>query len=247
VASPLVGPDPVVLSDVPLAIDPAEVRAFQGYKPPLSLSPGELAPRLEAARAEIAGLVTPRVAYRTVGVTDAGPDHLGLEGGPRLAIPDIGRHWGLVEAVTATVVTIGLAAERRVRARRDAGDEVGATLLDSAASAAVECLAEWVNDHLCQLGVAAGLRVTNRISPGLAGWALDGQAMLLDLAAATTIGVAYRADGHLVPAKSIGLLVGIGRAARVDHYFGQCRRCWAEPCRWRRVPAVARLQTPGKH
>jgi hypothetical protein len=247
VASPLVGPDPVVLDDVPLEIDPAEVRAFQGYKPSLRLPASQLTERLETARAEVAGLVAPRVAYRTVVVTDAAPGHLGLEGGVRLAIPHIGRHWGLVEAVTAAVVTIGLAVERRVEARRDAGDEIGASLLDSAGSAAVECLAEWINDHLCKLGVAAGLRVTNRISPGLAGWALDGQGTLFELAAATTIGVEYRTDGSLVPAKSIGLLVGIGRTARVDHYFRQCRRCWAEPCRWRRAPAVTRVQRPGKH
>jgi hypothetical protein len=237
----------VVLHDVALEIDPVEARAFQGYKPSLGLAPDELAARLEAARAEITDLVVPRVAYRTVGVTDAGPDHLGLEGGTRLAIPDIGRHWGSVEAVAAAVVTIGPAAEERVRARREAGDAIVATLLDSAGSAAVECLAEWANDHLCQLGVAAGLRVTNRISPGLAGWALDGQAALLDLAAAAAIGVACRADGSLVPAKSIGLLIGIGRAARVDHYFEQCRRCWVEPCRWRRVPAVSRVDRRGKH
>jgi hypothetical protein len=247
VASLLVGPDPVVLHDVPLAIDPAEVRAFQGYKPPLSFPPDELAARLEAARAEIAGLVTARVAYRTVDVTDAGPDHLRLAGGVRLAIPDIQRHWGPVEAVAAAVVTIGPAAEERVRARGDAGAAIEATLLDSAGSAAVECLAEWTNDRLCELGVAAGLRVTNRISPGLAGWTLDGQATLLDLTVAAAIGVSRGRDGGLVPVKSIGLLVGIGRAARVDHYFGQCRRCWVEPCRWRRAPAIARVDRRGKH
>jgi len=230
-----------VLRDVPLEIDPAEVRAFQSYKPPLRLSAAELAARLQVARAEIAGLVTPRVAYRTVPVADAGPDHLGLAGGVRLAIPDIRRHWGQVEVVTAGVVTVGPDAEQRVRARVDAGDETGASVLDSAASAAVECLAEWANDHLCQLGVAAGWRVTNRISPGLAGWGLAGQPVLVALADATAIGVVAGPDGTLSPAKTIGLLVGAGPEARVDHYFAQCRRCWADGCPWRRLPAVARV------
>jgi hypothetical protein len=246
-ASVLGRPDPVVLNDVPLEIDPAEVRAFQGYKPVLHLPPDELAAQLEAARVKVARLIVPGIAYRTVGVTQAGLDHLGLEGGVRLAIPGIRRHWGLVEAVTAAVVTIGPVAERTVRARREAGDEIEATLLDSAGSAAVECLAEWTNDHLCELGVAAGLRVTNRISPGLAGWALDGQASLLDLVPAAAIGVGWLTDGFLVPGKSIGLLVGIGRTARVDHYFGQCRRCWVEHCPWRRTLPVARVDRRGKH
>ena len=239
VAAPLVAPAPVVLRDVPLETDPAEVRAFQGYKPLLLLPPGELEARLEAAREEVSALMRPAIAYRVVAVTKAGSDHLDLEGGARLHIPAIGLHWGAVEAVAAAVVTIGAAAERAVDARRAAGDELGAACLDSAASAAVECLAEWANDELCRRGVAAGVRVTNRISPGLAGWVLGEQAGLFALAGADAIGVGPASGGPLTPAKTISLLVGIGRAARVDHYFVQCRRCWVEACPWRRMPAVA--------
>src|SRR5262249_55102829 len=71
VANPLGGPDPVVLRDVPLEIDPAEVRAFLSYRPPLRLPAAELAGRLETACAEIAGLLAPRVACRTRPVTHA--------------------------------------------------------------------------------------------------------------------------------------------------------------------------------
>src|SRR5262249_59631789 len=94
VANPLGGPDPVVLRDVPLEIDPAEVRAFLSYRPPLRLPAAELAGRLETACAEIAGLLAPRVACRTRPVTHARLDHLGLAGGVSFAVPDIGRHWG---------------------------------------------------------------------------------------------------------------------------------------------------------
>jgi hypothetical protein len=228
-----------VLRDVPLEIDPAELRAFQGYKPLLLLPPGELDARLETARAEVSALMRPAVAYRVVAVTEAGFDHLVLEGGGRLRIPAIGSYWGAADAVAGAVVTIGEAAENAVAARRAAGDELAASCLDSAASAAVECLAEWANDELCRWGVTAGVRVTNRISPGLAGWGLGEQAVLLALAAADAIGVGPAPGGLLTPAKTISLLVGLGRAARVDHYFVQCRRCWVEGCAWRRVPAVA--------
>ncbi len=241
----LLDPDPVVLADVPLAIDPAEALAFQGYKPLPLLPPGELAARLEAARAEIAGVMRPALAYRMVAVTAVEPHGLTLDGGVRLRVPDIAAHWGAVEAVAAAVVTIGDGPEPRVHARRAAGDAFDATALDSAASAAVECLAEWANDHLCQLGVAAELRVTNRISPGLAGWDLAEQAVLLRLCPAAAIGVRPGPAGTLRPAKSISFLVGIGPGARVDHYFVQCRRCWAAACPWRRAPAVASVR--GSH
>ncbi len=184
----------------------------------------------------------PAVAYRLLEVARAAPDHLDLAAGPRLHVPAIAAHWGAVEAVAAAVVTVGDGPERAAAARRAAGDDAGASCLDSAGSAAVECLAEWVNDELCRLGVAAGLRVTNRISPGLAGWTLAEQPLLLDLAGAAAVSVRGTAAGTMWPAKSISLLVGIGAAARVDHYFVQCRRCWMVGCPWRRAPATGAVQ-----
>jgi hypothetical protein len=235
----MLGSDPVVLHDVPLAIDPAEVEALHAWKPLLPLPPAELAARREAAREAIARVARPRVAFQRVAVTASEPDELALAGGSRLHIPGIGRHWGPVEAVVAALVTIGDEATALVRQTHDAAT---AALLDSAASAAVECLAEWANDHLCQLGVAAGLRVTNRISPGLAGWALAEQPLVLGLLPAAAIDVRLEADGRLTPAKTISCLVGLGRAARVDHYFVQCRRCWAVACPARRVAATVTVQ-----
>jgi len=223
---------------VPLRIDPAEVRAFLGYRTARGDGSAEPEAPLEAALAEVASAMRPRLAYRPVAVARLEPHRLTLEDGTRFHIPDIGAHWGGVEAVTAALATIGADVEALVRARRGGGDLVGATLRDSTASAAVECLAEWANDDLCQRGVVDGLRVTNRISPGLAGWDLAEQPALFALLPAATVGVRLALDGTMAPAKSISFLVGMGRAARVDHYFVQCRRCWAEGCPARRMPAV---------
>lgn len=235
----------VVLRDVPLRIDPDEVRAFEGYKPAWAGPPGDLDARLDATIEAVAALIRPRVVYRAVAVARAEPDALTLAGGARLEIPGIGPHWGPVETAVVALATVGAEPEALVAARQREGDLPGARLADSAASAAVECLAEWTNDYLCQLGVAAGLRVTNRISPGLAGWALAGQATLFGLCPAAEVGVVLHADGAMAPAKSISFLVGVGGAARVDHYFVQCRRCWAARCPARRTAAVGSVHREG--
>jgi hypothetical protein len=49
----------------------------------------------------------------------------------------------------------------------------------------------------------------------------------------------------MTPVKSISWLVGIGRQARVDHYFTQCRRCWMRDCAYRRVEAAVTVRQPG--
>ncbi|MFQ5521660.1 MAG: vitamin B12 dependent-methionine synthase activation domain-containing protein, partial [Candidatus Methylomirabilia bacterium] len=109
--------------------------------------------------------------------------------------------------------------------------------LDSVGSAAVECLAEYVNDRLCQLAIAEEQKVTNRVSPGYAGWDVVEQALLFRLCPGDPVGVSLSEFGVMSPAKSISFLVGIGPEARVDHYFTQCRRCWARDCAFRRAPA----------
>jgi hypothetical protein len=110
-------------------------------------------------------------------------------------------------------------------------------MLDSVASGAVESLAEYVNDLLCQEGEPLGRRVTNRISPGYARWDVAGQRDLFALCPGDAIGVTLNEACYMTPAKSITLLVGAGPAARVDHYFSQCARCWMRDCTYRRVPA----------
>jgi hypothetical protein len=229
---------PVVLDALPLRIDPAEVLRFQGYKPGVDAP----TPDVEAIFAEALGegerLMEPRAVYRAAAVTVQEPD--GLEvGGERLRIPDIQRLWGALTHAGAAICTVGRPLEERVRELFDARELPLAVMLDSVGSAAVESLAEHVNDLLCQAALADGVRVTNRISPGYAGWDTAEQRRLFRLCSGAPIGVALNEACFMTPTKTISLLVGVGPAARVDHYFTQCRRCWMRDCAYRRAPAVA--------
>src|SRR4029453_4874469 len=98
--------------------------------------------------------------------------------GVTLAMPDILRLWGEFETVGAGICTVGAAIEARARALFAARELPLAVMLDSVASAAVESLAEYVNDLLCQAGLAEGVKVTNRVSPGYAGWDTAEQRLL---------------------------------------------------------------------
>jgi hypothetical protein len=178
------------------------------------------------------------VVYQAVRVTAQEPD--GIEaGGERLHIPEIGRLWGSLTGIGAGICTVGRPLEERVRDLFDRREFPLAVMLDSAGSAAVESLAEHVNDLLCQAGLAEGLRVTNRISPGYAGWDTAEQAALFRLCGGSPIGVSLNEACFMTPVKSITFLVGVGPEARVDHYFTQCRRCWMRDCAYRRAPAAA--------
>ena len=228
----------VVLDRLPLRIDPGEVLRFQGYKRGVDVPTADVVAIFDEAVTLGEALMEPRVVYRAASVTGQAPDRIEIAGG-RLHIPGIGRLWGPLEAVGAAICTVGEAIEARVRTLFDAREFPLAVMLDSVGSAAVESLAELANDALCRRALDEGVRVTNRVSPGYAGWDTAEQRALWRICPGDAIGVTLNEACVMTPGKSISFLVGIGPEARVDHYFTQCRRCWMRDCAYRRAPATA--------
>jgi cobalamin-dependent methionine synthase I len=228
-------PDPAVLEQIPLRIDRDEVLRFQGYKKGIDRPTPEVDDLFEQALREGERLMAPRAVYGSLPVKETTEHRIILDGGTELRIPSIQHFWEAIEAVGIGILTIGDGVERRVRELFDAREFPLAVMLDSVGSAAVECLAEWVNDFLCQIALP-DLKVTNRISPGYAGWDVTEQHVLFRLCPGDRAGVTLNDHALMTPLKSISLLVGIGPRANVDHYFTQCRRCWMKACAFRRVP-----------
>jgi hypothetical protein len=224
-----------VLSDLPLEIDPDEVLRFQGYRGGIDEPGPEVVKLFDEALALGRRLIQPRAAVRWVPVRQTG-DRLDT-GALTLIIPHLGRHWGRVEHLAVAILTIGAAVEGRVRTLWEAREFPLAVMLDSVGSGAVESLAEYVNDLLCQEGLGRGYQVTNRISPGYGDWDVADQRLLFRLCPGGRAGVSLNEACFMTPEKSISLVVGAGPEARVDHYFSQCARCWMAHCAYRRVPA----------
>ena len=227
---------PRVLDAVPLAIDPAEVLRFQGYKADVDVPSAEVRALFDEALALGRTLMEPRAVLRTLPVRREG-DRL-TAAGVTLTIPRIAERWGAVDEIVAGVCTIGDALERRASELWDARELPLAMMVDSVGSAAVESLAEYVNDQLCQEGIARGVKVTNRVSPGYGAWDVAEQRSLWRLCPGDDVGVTLNEACFMTPTKTITILVGAGAGARVDDYFSQCARCWMRDCAYRRAPAV---------
>ncbi|HXJ78463.1 MAG TPA: hypothetical protein VMS64_07240 [Candidatus Methylomirabilis sp.] len=232
---------PVVFEDLPLRIDRDEVLRFQGYKTGIDVPSDEVLALFDEAVRLGERLMAPRFVYRAIPVS-AQSAHLIEAGGERFHIPEIHRLWGPLAAVGPGICTVGEAIEQRVAALFDAREFPLAMMLDSVGSAAVESLAEYANDLLCQAGLGEALRVTNRISPGYAGWDTAEQTALFRLCPGEPIGVTLNDACFMTPIKTISFLVGLGPDVRVDHYFTQCRRCWMPDCAYRRTPALVSVR-----
>lgn len=234
----VLSPEPVLLPDLPVTIDRAEVLRWQGYRVGLDVPTSEVVALFEEARDLADSLLAPCVVYRAVAAR-AMPDDRVAAGGQTFGIPGIRRLWGDPAWVGIAVATIGAALERRVGELFEAREFPLAMMLDSIGSAATESLAEAVNTGLCEWGVARALKVTNRISPGYAGWPVTDQRGLFTLCPGDRAGVALNPACVMTPVKSISLMVAIGPTVRVDHSVTQCRRCWMRDCAYRRAPRAA--------
>ncbi|MGH7279127.1 MAG: hypothetical protein ACREJG_10595 [Candidatus Rokuibacteriota bacterium] len=233
-----------VLRDVGVEIDPDDVLRFQGYKRGADVPDRAVLALFDEALDLGRRLGTPRATLRWLRVTGRRGDVLELPEAT-LVIPGVERDWGVVAWVAVAVCTIGDALEREVARLWEARELPLAVMLDSVGSAAVESLAEHVNDALCGEGVAAGLHVTNRISPGYGAWDVRDQRVVFRLGGGEAVGVALNEACFMTPEKSITLVAGAGVAARVDHYFSQCARCWMADCAYRRVPPRRTLRREG--
>jgi hypothetical protein len=230
--------EPQVFRDIPLRVDPGEVLRFQGYKRGVDVPPPDVRALFDEAHALGCSLMEPRAVVCRRSVRDESDDRLTLDGDLAFTIPGIARTWGTVTEVAGAIVTIGGALEQHVSALWEARELPLASMLDSVGSGAVESLAEYVNDLLCQEGIARGVKVTNRISPGYGGWDVGEQPLLFRLVGGEPVGVQLNEACFMTPEKTITLLVGAGPEARVDHYFSQCARCWMPRCAYRRAPAA---------
>jgi hypothetical protein len=227
---------PRVLTALPLAIDPVEVLRFQGYKQSVDTPDPAVRALFDEALALGRSLMAPRAVVRWLRVERQSADAI-KAGDATLTIPGVGRLWGPVEWIAAAVCTIGDELERRAAELWEARELPLAAMLDSVGSGAVESLAEYVNDLLCQEAIPLGLPVTNRVSPGYGSWDVAQQRVLFEVCPGAPIGVSLNEACFMTPVKSISLLAAAGAGARVDHYFSQCARCWMRDCAYRRTAA----------
>jgi len=229
---------PRVLTALPLAIDPDEVLRFQGYKKSIDQPGPEVRALFDEALALGRTLIRPRAVVRWLHVSRLDGDTIEAGGGV-LTIPGVDRLWGPAEWLAAAVCTIGDELERRVAELWEARELPLAAMLDSVGSGAVESLAEYVNDLLCQEAIPLGLPVTNRVSPGYGSWDVAQQKALFAICPGEPVGVSLNEACFMTPVKSISLLAAAGARAKLDHYFSQCARCWMRECAYRRTPARA--------
>lgn len=149
----------------------------------------------------------------------------------------ISAHLTDCEKVILMAVTVGASIEQAVTRHFAEGRYAYSVLLDAAATAAVEQVADSLEKAIKPKAAAQGYAMRWRFSPGYGDWPLSQQPELIRLSMAGKIGVSLTEALMLTPRKSITAIIGLYRPEASSCPKGRpgCENCVQKNCPSRKV------------
>lgn len=153
----------------------------------------------------------------------------------------IGAHLKGCERVVILAATVGEEIEDTVTRRFEEGHYAESVLLDAAATAAVEQLADGMEKAIerAVTTYGQGYKMRWRFSPGYGDWPIEQQPELMRLSGAASIGMSLSSALMLVPRKSITAIIGLYKeeksAPPPPHSPNGCAACTKLDCPSRKI------------
>lgn len=211
-----------------LAIDAKETRRYAGLQKAQDFDEERILAACQDARL----LAAPRSVWE---IYDYDCETQVIKANPpcRIQGEKIGRHLAGCEKVILLAATVGDDIEEDVTRRFNGGEYSMAVLLDAAATAAVEQVADGLEKALAPKMAAQGFGMKWRFSPGYGDWPLEQQPELIRLSSAESIGVSLSESMMLMPRKSVTAIIGLYRkqgSEPVGHSPNGCAACSQRDC-----------------
>ena len=143
------------------------------------------------------------------------------------------------EKIILLAATVGEAVESQVTKLFEDGEYSASVLLDAAATAAVEQIADAMEKTIRQKMTREGYTMRCRFSPGYGDWPLEQQPELIRLSRAEEIDIRLSAALMLIPRKSITAAIGLARNTKTSepsHTPKGCASCDKRDCPSRFIP-----------
>ena len=215
-----------------LSIDAIEARRYAGLQKATDFDEGKILEACEDTRL----LAKPRGIWE---IYDYDCETQTINANPPCPLQGkkIGQHLAGCEKVIALAATVGEDIEEDITRRFSSGEYSSAVLMDAAATAAVEQLADGMEKAISPKMAAQGFLRKWRFSPGYGDWPLTQQPELIRLAKAEQIGVKLTTSMMLTPRKSITALIGLYRkqeSSTAEYSPKGCAACTQKNCPSRR-------------
>lgn len=138
------------------------------------------------------------------------------------------------QKVAVFAMTIGDFLEETVSQLAEDGLVLQATVLDAIGSAAVESVADYLQNRIKDVAEKNGLCISQRFSPGYCDWNVNQQKMIFEAMNEENTGVVLTEGCLMIPQKSISGIIGIGPCDNGIETYDPCSTCLKEDCPGRR-------------
>ena len=205
-------------------IDQKEMMRYAGLSPKVKEFPQDA---IDSAIREALALAEPRGIWQ---ILPYDPENGTIGGAHPLTLTgrSILRHLSQAWSVGVLAVTVGEEIEKASDAHFKSGEYLQGLLLDAAATAAVEHLADQVDALIQREAARSGQHTVWRFSPGYGDWPLEQQPELIRTSRAESIGVHLSSSLMLVPRKSVTAIIGLYKIradAEEQHSPQGCAAC----------------------
>lgn len=137
------------------------------------------------------------------------------------------------ESIGLFLSTAGSEIEIKSRQASAEGDLLKGYIYDIAGSGIADAAADYVHSLIGFAAAGAGMKITNRYSPGYCGWDVAQQKELFSLLPNGFCGVSLNASQLMNPVKSVSGIIGIGKDVNFHPYT--CDKCTQNNCTYRKT------------
>lgn len=135
------------------------------------------------------------------------------------------------------VCTAGEEISRYARQLMDEGDLMKGYVADVLANVVVEAAMDRIQSELETEMTKAGLKITNRYSPGYCNWDIAEQKKLFSVFPENYLDIALSESCLMIPVKSVSGIIGIGKEVKFNKYT--CHLCSDKACLYRNKGIVS--------
>ncbi len=128
-------------------------------------------------------------------------------------------------SIALAIVTIGSSLPFEANRLMNSGNYVDGVILDAFGSAAVEQVADQVNNEINEMVIHQNLEYSKRYSPGYCQWGVQDQKVIFRKLPGEEIGVTL-SDGFMMnPIKSVSFAINIGKNIKKSRWELRCKSC----------------------
>jgi hypothetical protein len=204
------------IKDIKITIDFKEVLKELGFKQVSTIltPPMEKMIKEEIEKAE--GLIHPKADFISFNLTSVTEDTI-ITNCNTLTFNTkyLAKHIRGCSKASLFVCSLGPKLEERVKGYFTEGEQTRAYIMNGIGSAAVEEVANYVNQLIIKEAEKEGFETVKRFSPGYGDWNLSDQKAIFDVLKPSAIGVALSERCIMMPEKSITAIVGWKKGIKV--------------------------------